>query len=207
MRERQHEVVRDATLTFAHILKSQLPPHLDDKRSVVECVFEVPDAKRIQKAHADGKVLLSVILIDVNRSTITQTSQEPIVREEDEHGNIVEYKMGAPTFVMPRYLVTPWSGDPLDDQVLIGLIMKVFFARSQFQPEDIQGDSISGDAGPLVMLVEQFNLERQMKFWQVLNQPYRASLVYGVNLLMESMQKSIVRRVKERVLDFKKLEG
>ena len=207
MRERQHEVVRDATLTFAHILKQQLPPFLDEKQRVIECVFEIPDSKKVEKAHSEGKVLLSVILIDVNRSTIAQTSEQPIVREEDEQGNIVEYKMGSPTFIMPRYLVTPWTGDPLHDQVLVGLILKVFFARSQFQPEDIQGDSIYGESGPLVMLIEQFNLERQMKFWQVLGHPYRPSLVYGVNLLMESMTKSIVRRVKERVLDFKKLEG
>jgi hypothetical protein len=32
-------------------------------------------------------------------------------------------------------------------------------------------------------------------------------VVYGVNLVMESMQKQVVRRVKERILDFKKLEG
>jgi hypothetical protein len=207
MRERQHEVIRDATLTFAHILQTQLPPLLDNKRTKVECVFEVPDAKRIEAARTAGHILMSVVLIDVNRSTIAQTTEQPIVREEDEDGNIVEYKMGAPTFIMPRYLVTPWSGDPLQDQVVIGLILKVFFTRSEFRPEDIQGQSIFGETGPMVMLVEQFNLERQMKFWQVLGHPFRTSLVYGVNLCLESMQKSIVRRVKERVLDFKKLEG
>lgn len=205
-RDRQHEAVRDATLTFAHILKTQLPPHLD-KAPKVECVFEVPTQAQIDKARKEGKLLLSVILIDVNRSSISQTSEQPIVREEDDDGNIVEYKMGAPTFIMPRYMVTPWSGDPLDDQVVIGLIMKVFFARSQFLPDDIQGDSIFGESGPLVMLVETFNLERQMKLWQVMGHPYRPSVVYGVNLLMESMHKTIVRRVKERILDFKKLEG
>ncbi|HVY61345.1 MAG TPA: Pvc16 family protein [Planctomycetota bacterium] len=206
MRERQHEVVRDATLTFAHILKTQLPGRLDGKPPVV-CVFEVPDKQTQEKAKAEGQVLLSVILVDVGRSQIAQTSEQPIIREEDEQGNIVEYKCGTPTYIMPRYLVTPWSGDPLQDQVVLGLIMQVFFARQQFRPEDIQGSSIFGEQGPMVMLYEAFNLERQMKLWQVMGHAYRPSVVYGVNLVMESMQKQVVRRVKERILDFKKLEG
>ena len=46
-----------------------------------------------------------------------------------------------------------------------------------------------------------------MKLWQVMGYPYKPSVVYGVNLRMDSMRKTLVRRVKERVLDFKKLEG
>jgi hypothetical protein len=199
-------VVRDASLTLAHLHNTQLPAHLEKNPPVV-CVFEVPDKKTQEKAAAAGQILLSVILVDVGRSQISQTSEQPIIREEDEQGNIVEYKCGTPTFIMPRYLVTPWTGDPLQDQVVIGLIMKVFFARQQFRPEDIQGSSIMGEQGPMIMLYEAFNLERQMKLWQVMGHPYRSSLVYGVNLVLESMTKQVVRRVKERILDFKKLEG
>jgi len=206
MRERQHEVVRDATLTFAHILKTQLSGHLE-KTPTVECVFEVPDQKTQDKAKTAGRILLSVILVDVNRSQIAQTTEQPIIREEDDQGNVVEYKCGTPTFIMPRYMITPWTGDPLQDQVVMGLIMKVFFARDQFQPEDIQGSSIFGEVGPMVILQESFNLERQMALWNTMQHPYRSSLIYGVNLVMESMHKTFIRRVKERVLDFKKLEG
>lgn len=206
MPERQHEVVRDSSLTFAHVLKVQLPPQLE-KKNPIDVVFEVPDVKRIEKARSDGHVLISVILIDVNKSTVQQSTEQPIVREETETGEIVEFKMGPPTFVMPRYMITPWTTDPLFDQCIIGLVMKLFFTRTNFLPEDIQGQSIYGEAKPMVMMVESFGLEKQMKLWQVMGHPYRPSVVYGVNLRVDSMQKTIVRRVKERVLDFKKLEG
>jgi hypothetical protein len=206
MADRQHEVLRDATLTFAHILKTHLPPNLE-KKNPIDLVFEVPEAKRVEKARADGKVLISIILIDATKSTIHQTTEEPIVREETETGEIVEYRMGPPTFIFPRYMITPWTGDPLFDQVVMGLVMRLFFTRSTFLPEDIQGNTIAGESKPPIMMVESFGLEKQMKLWQVMGHPYRPSVVYGVNLRMDSMRKSLVRRVKERVLDFKKLEG
>lgn len=206
MAERQHEVVRDTSLTFAHILKVQLPPQLE-KKNQIEIIFEVPDTKRIDRARSENKVLLSLILIDVGRSTLQQSTDTPIVREETDTGEIVEYKLGPPTFIEPRYMFTPWTTDPLFDQVVIGLLMKLFFTRTTFLPEDVQGQSITGEAKPMVRLVESFGLEKQMKLWQVMGHPYRPSLVYGVTLRVDSMQRSMVRRVKERVLDFKKLEG
>lgn len=205
--ERQQEVVRDASLTFAAILKNQIPPNLE-KKQAVEVVFDVPDVKKVEKARGEGKVLVSVILIDVSRSTLHQTTEQPIVRDEDpETGEIIEYKQGPPTFIMPRYLFTPWTGDALHDQLIMGLIMRIFFSRNEFLPEDIQGKSIHTDASPMIVLVEQFNIEKQMRLWQAMGHPYRPSVVYGVNLRIDSMIRVMVRRVRERILDFKKLEG
>ncbi len=205
--ERQHEVVRDASLTFAHILKTYIPPHLD-KKQAVEVAFEVPDVKKIDKMKTEGKILLSLILIDTAKSTVQQSTEEPIVREEDpETGDIYEYRLGAPTFIQPRYLVTPWSGDSLFDQIVQGLVMKIFFAKTMFLPEDIQGKSISPDANPQIIFDERFGLEKQMKLWQVMGYPFKASIVYSVNLRIDSLNKVPVRRVKERILDYRKIEG
>lgn len=204
--DRQHEVIRDATLTFAHVLKTQLPPRLEGKKEV-QILFDIPDQKTIEKSHKDGKVLLSILLVDAGKSTSIQTTEQPILREEDEDGNIVESRAGPPTYVMPRYLITPWSGDTLIDQVVIGLIMNVFFSRPAFMPEDIQGDVIKSEPAPQALLIESFTAERQMQLWRAMGHNYRPSLVYGVNLRMDSYQRTVVRRVKERILDFKKLEG
>lgn len=46
-----------------------------------------------------------------------------------------------------------------------------------------------------------------MTLWRSWGQPYRPGVVYGVSLRVDSLNKTLVRRVKERVLDFKKLEG
>lgn len=206
--ERQHEVVRDASLTFAHILKTRIPPELENRKQQVEIFFEVPDPKRLDKVRSEGKIPISLILIEIIKSTHQQTTEQPIVREEDPNtGEITEFKMGSPTYMMPRYMITSWCTDPLVDQVVIGLVMKVFFTHQSFRQEDIQGQSISPDSNPIIFWVESITLEKQMRFWQVMGHPLRASVCYAVNVRLDSMVKTFVRRVKERVLDFKKLEG
>lgn len=205
-RELQHEIVKDASLTFAHILKTELPKQLE-KKPPVEVVFEIPDIKVVEKHRQAGKILIAIVWIGIGRSTMQQRTEEPIVREEDANGDIVEYKLGPPTFLMPSYLFVPFSAEPLQDQVLIGTIMRTFLARSSFLQEDIQGSSISATDSPMITAVESFNMEKQMTLWRSWGQPYRPGVVYGVSLRVDSLNKTLVRRVKERVLDFKKLEG
>jgi len=204
--ERQHEVVRDASLSLATVLKNILPERLE-KKQPVEVIFDIPDAKRIDKMRSEGKILISVIFLTIGRSTLAHSSEQPIIREEDENGEILEYKLGVPTFLMATYLFTPWTGDPLQDQVVVGAIMRIFAERMRFQEEDLQGESIDIEQSPRIDLIESFTVDKQMQLWRAWGQPYRAGVVYGVSLRMDSTSKTFVRRVKERVLDFKKLEG
>lgn len=158
-RELQHEIVKDASLTFAHILKTELPKQLE-KKPQVEVVFEIPDIKVVEKNRQAGKTLIAIVWIGIGRSTMQQRTEEPIVREEDANGDILEYKLGPPTFLMPSYLFVPFSAEPLQDQVVIGTIMRTFLARSSFLQEDIQGNSISATDSPMIMAVESFNMEK-----------------------------------------------
>ncbi len=203
--ERQHEVVRDATLTFAHILKTYLPPRLDGKK--VDVRFEPPTDEEVEKAAKDGRIILTVILMNVTRAQGRQVMDEPVVREEDEEGNIVEYRLGIPTYISPRYMITPWVKDPLEAQVVYGVIMQHFFDHPEFLPQDIQGVSIHGEDRCPINFDDKFNLDEQLKIWQALMRPYRASLVYTTSLRLDSVKKTLVRRVKERILDYKKLQG
>jgi hypothetical protein len=202
--DKQHEVVRDATLTFGHILKTYLPPRLGGR--AVEVVYEAPDQKTVDEVAAQGKILLSMILIDTLRSTGGQTMEQPIVREEDDEGNLVEYRLGPPTYISPRYLVTCWAKDPLESQAIQGLVMQLLFDRPQFLPEDVQGVSIHGEERCPIDLDEQFKVEDQIKLWQALGKTFRPSLVYSLRVRMESAKRVAIRRVKERILDYKKVQ-
>ncbi len=205
--ERQHEVVRDASLTFGHILKTNLPPRLAGKP--VDCVYAPPDDAAIDAAAKDGKVLLSVLLFETPRSSNIQLAEEPIVREEDADGNIVEFKLGAPTMISPRYMITPCVKDPLEAQVVLGLIMQLFFDHPSFLPDDIQGESIHGEDHCPIHFDDRFRVNDQMALWQGLapGKAFRASLVYSVDVRLDSARKKGVRRVMERILDYKKLQG
>jgi hypothetical protein len=203
--ERQHEVIRDATLTFAHVLKTQLPGRLENRP--VDVYFEPPGQADLEKAWGENRVPLTCILVDIHRATGRQVMEEPIVREEDEDGNIVEYRLGIPTFVMPRYMITPWCKDALDGQVVHGTILQLFFDYRNFAPEDVQGVSIHGEDRCPIEFDDGFELDAQIKMWQALARPFRASLLYRTTLRIDSVKKTLVRRVKERVLDYKKLQG
>jgi len=202
--ERQHEVIRDCSLTFAYILKTHLPPRLEHKP--VECVFEAPTDALIESSAAENKVLISIILIETTLST-TQMTEQPVVREEDEEGNIVEYRLGSPTMVSPRYMITPFSKDPLEAQVVQGLIMQLFFDHPSFLPEDVQGQSIHGEDRAPIHFDNKITYHDQMALWSGLGRPFRASLVYAVDVRLDSARKTGIRRVMERILDYKKIQG
>jgi len=202
--ERQHEVIRDVSRTFANILEKHLPARLEQKP--VTCVFEAPSDALIESTAADGKVLISIILIETTLST-TQMTEQPIIREEDEEGNIVEFRLGSPTNVSPRYLITPFSKDPLEGQVVQGLIMQLFFDHPTFLPEDIQGESIHGEDRPPIHFDEKVRYHDQMAIWSALGRPYKPSLVYAADVRLDSAKKIGIRRVMERILDYKKIQG
>jgi hypothetical protein len=204
-RNNQHEVVRDTSLTLAHILKTNLPAHLDNKP--VDVVFDLPDEKTVDAAQKAGKLLLSVFLIDAQRSRDFQTNEQPVIREEDEEGNVVEFRLAPPTAIRPRYLITPWTKESLEGQVVQGLIMQLFFDHSNFLEEDLQGDSIAVDDRCAINLDESMKMDELLHVWQAMQRPFRPSLVYTVSAKLESGKRIAIRRVKERVLGYKKLEG
>lgn len=201
----EHEVVRDATLTLAHILKTHLSPRLGNKP--VEVVFDMPDEKAIDAAAKAGKCVLSLYHMDTVRATHVQINEAPVVRDEDDDGNIVEYRLGIPTFVKPRYLITAWSKDPLEAQVVQGLIIQLFFDHTSFLQDDIQGESIHVDDPCPITYEDSVKLEDLLNIWQALQRPFRSSLVYSVAVKLASARRVAIRRVQERILDYKKVDG
>ena len=203
--ERQHELVRDATLTFAHMIKTYLPAKLENKP--VEVVFKIPSQADIETAKKNGAALVSVIHVDTQKSTQVQSTFEPIVRKEDDSGGITEYRQAPPVFITPRYMITPWCDDPLLDQVMTGLLLQLFYDHTYFAPEDVRGNSIHTEDQPPISHDEKFKIDEQMRFWQASGGTFRPSLVFTVTLRLDSPRLQPIRRVKERVLDYKKLEG
>ena len=82
-------------------------------------------AKKKPAARAAKKkklALVSVVLIDVKESTAIQSVNQPIVHEEDDDGNLVEVRLGSPTYLEIRLLVTPWLSSRLDGATVLGAI-------------------------------------------------------------------------------------
>jgi hypothetical protein len=203
-RENQHEIVRDCTLTLGHILKTRLAKMLEGHK--LDVSFELPDEETLAKV-GKKEWLISLVHVDTLRSQVFQSAKEPVTREEDEEGNIVEFRLGTPTYIQPRYLLTPWTGSTLDDQLLTGLVMQCFFDHVCIEPEEVQGGSIQSDEKPSIILEEKFKIDDQFTWWAAQGRRYKPSLMYSVNLRLDSIKKVVIKRVKERVMDFRKMES
>ncbi|GIW72542.1 MAG: hypothetical protein KatS3mg102_2084 [Planctomycetota bacterium] len=203
-REQNHQILQDISNTLAHLLRTYVPARLPKKK--LEVVFALPDEAALGKVKKDT-VLVSAVLIDVIRSRAVQSVNQPIVREEEEDGAVVEYRLGAPTFIEPRYLVTPWEADPLENQIVLGAIMQYFFSYPVIAPEDVQGNAVVAGDRPVVELDGELGLQQVLELFRAYERPYRPSLVYRLRVKMESIHRVAVRRVTEKVNIYRKVEA
>jgi hypothetical protein len=205
---KQHELVRDACLTIGHIIKTRLPEYLGERPVTV--IYDAPSDEDLSRAKEASAFLLSIVWLDSGLSTSVQSTHQPIVHEEDDKGNIVEYRCGPPSFVRSRYMVTPWTDGSLDAQVLTGGIMGHFLSFPEISDDDIQGRSIRPDDKPSISIDEGVDLEKQIQLWDLWSatgQTYRPSLVLVTTLRMDSLRRTAIRRVREKVNIFRKVEG
>ncbi len=200
----QHNVLMDLTQTLGHVLKTHLPDQLG--KVPIDVCYELPDSAALEKLKK-GQLKLSVVLVDATRNRSVQSAERPIVREEDEDGGLTEYRTGAPTHVFARYLVTPWAKDPLDAQVALGAIMQHFFSFPIVDEQDYQGVSLLRAGQLAVELDPEAGMPVVMGLFQGYGRPYQASLIFRVDLVMESIFRVPVRRVTEKVNIYRKVES
>lgn len=201
--KQQHELIKDCSLTLAHVFKKYLPDRLGTDK--IEVVFDFPDPKKLAARKAAG-VLLGLVLLSVNESDTLRSNRQPLVREEDDDGNIVEFRAGTPTFVSPRYLVTVWDSDALECQVVLGAIMQHFFSYSQLAAADLQGNAMYGQAPVNIDLIE-LDLDARLNIARSTGLPFRPSVAYETTLRMDSARRKAIKRVYEKVNVYRKLEG
>lgn len=199
---RQHELIRDACLTVGHVVQSYVPRYVDDVK--IEVVYDPPSEDAVQKLK--DKVLVTVLWIDTKRSTMIQTTKTPLVHDEDEEGNIVEYRLGPPTYLTMRFLITAWSSSNLVAQTVTGAIMQHVNSYPELSDEDVQGESIYVEDKPFIA-ESDLGLQDQMRFWDGLQRPFRPSLAVKMDLRMDSVHRVAVRRVREKINLYRKVEG
>ncbi|MFC1705832.1 Pvc16 family protein [Planctomycetota bacterium] len=204
----QQGLVRDACLTVGNIIERELPGYVEGRPVTV--VFDPPTDEQLEEAYKEGGIVVSVVWLDSSLSKAFQSTAMPIVHEEDEDGNICEFRTGAPQYVRSRFMITAWTKSSLDAQVATGSIMAHFLSFPNIEEEYIKGDSIRIQDTPSLDL-EDVDMDGQMRLWELWNagdsRTYRPSLVVITTLRMDSMKRKMVRRVREKINVFRKVEG
>jgi hypothetical protein len=200
----QHRVLMDLTQTLGHVLKVHLPDQLDG--ASIEVAHELPDEAAIAKLKK-SQLLFSVVMIGAQRARDGQSKERPIIREEDDEGGLMEYRLGSPTRVTARYMMSPWAKDVLETQVALGALMQHFFSFPIVSYDDYQGSSLERAGQIAVELDQDAGLDTMMGLFSGYGRPYRASVVYKVDVVVESIFRVPVRRVTEKVNIYKSVKS
>ncbi len=106
-----------------------------------------------------------------------------------------------------RYLGTAWAPSMLEAQVATGAVLQYFFSYPEVQDDQVQGTSIHPEARPTVSVDDTVRFPEQVALWAALGHAYRPSVVYTMNLRLDSIHRVAIRRVREKINVFRKVEG
>lgn len=106
-----------------------------------------------------------------------------------------------PMALLLRYLLTPWSGNAVTDQQILGRTLQTLYDDAVLAGPQLVGDlALNSDA--LKVTMSQIGLQERTWFWQSVSRPYRLSLVFEVRVVnLDSTVELLRRAVSSRNLD------
>jgi hypothetical protein len=97
-----------------------------------------------------------------------------------------------------KYLITPFAGDRLAEQRILGRAMQALYVDPIFAGPDLQGapapDGLVDSADMLAATLDPLNLEERSRIWHAIQRPYRLSLSYQVRVA--NIHPDVSRRVE-----------
>jgi hypothetical protein len=117
-----------------------------------------------------------------------------------------------PLFLTGRWLVTAWAPAPEDQELLAGA-MRVLYDSVELkpaqpdEPDPKTEDAVHWEDHVTLDLSQRLTLDEARLICESLGMPLRASIRYDISFRLDSERKTTVKRVKERIVDYKKLDG
>jgi uncharacterized protein DUF4255 len=111
-----------------------------------------------------------------------------------------------PIALLLRYLLTPWGGDEVTKQKILGKTMQVLYDRAIFSGLDLNG-ILAGTDEQLKVTLAPLSLEERTRVWHAVQKPYHPSVSYEVRVVnLDSQLTRDVTPVTRRTADFEGLE-
>jgi len=184
----QHRVIKHISLALARTLQRECGRALE---APVEVAFRY--APELQEKRALS--LLHYELIE--RSDATD--------REYEVGAGGEQFRAAPLALTARFLVSAW-GPPLEDLELLGAAIRAFHDHPLLEAEDDEELTAAYQGRPAVSL-RMIGLEEHRVLTDLFRMPLAPSVGYAVDFAIQSERTAPIKRVRERVLDFRVIDG
>jgi hypothetical protein len=111
-----------------------------------------------------------------------------------------------PMALLLRYLMTPWGGDEVARQTILGRTLQTFYDKSILSGLDLKG-VLAGTDEQLKITLAPLSLEERTRVWHAVQKPYHLSVSYEVRVVdLDSTVQIDVKPVTRRTADFEGLE-
>jgi hypothetical protein len=162
-------VIGDVSLTIQSVLHEALIS-LDNQFFV-----EVSDLQGVMSTSPQH---LTIFLFEVVEDP--SAKNRPEVREVDAQNRTFVRK--PPAALLLRYMFTPWSGDRITDQRIVGKVIETFYENANIGGAKLKGGLVNSDV-VLNVNMAPITLEDRTRVWYSVQKPYRLSLTYEVRVV------------------------
>jgi len=189
MHDNQYRVIKHITLALGRTLEESISEALGKK---VKVAYEYsPDLKK-----APGAVTV-VFLNTTHRGGNAEREYE-----RTKEGEIFR---NPPLLLRSRFLISCWAPAP-DDQELLGLVYRTMHDHPDVETTGEEEKTVSYEGRPTIEM-ESLSFDEHKTIADGKGMPVAPSACYWVDYVIQSARTSVIKRVKERVIDFKKIDG
>jgi len=192
MHDEQFKVMKHITLALGRQLEASAQDALGKK---VRVAYEYsPDLKKAPGA-------FSIIQCGLTRRGGNAE------REYERTAKGDEIFRNPPVLLKTRYIVSCWAPAP-DDQELLGIAIRTFHDHREVETAGPEDDTVAHDGGGRPVLeMEALSFDEHKKVAEAVGMPVAPSIAYWVDFVVQSAMTTPIKRVRERVIDFKKIDG
>jgi len=186
----QYAVIKQISLILGRMLETSVSEAVGTR---VPVAFEyTPEARQ-------GSGSLSLIFLGLERRSGN------LDREYEVEGGAERFR-NPPLLLRARYLVSAWARPP-EDQALLGATLRTFLDNPHLSAEGEEEERVIGYAGVPSVDLAPVALDEHRELTQALGIPMAPSMSYWVDFRLQSGKVTPIKRVKERVIDFRKIDG
>lgn len=107
-----------------------------------------------------------------------------------------------PMALLLRYLLTPFSGDRLTDQKILGRVLQVLYDEAIISGSVLRG-VLAGTDQALKVTLAPLSLDERARVWYSVQKPYRLSVSYEVRVInLDAIKVDEITPVASRQADF-----
>jgi len=195
----QHHILKETTDSLVELLTATFK---DAGYKRVNMIVEAPKPDAIEGKLPAVCLYLYQIAPDWDGTARGAYIGDTVRRYRAPSGKIIEVVQHAPAWVRLEYLVSCWAQTPEDEQLLLGLAVKVLASRTVLQGKQLKGESFPEGYDVPIGLDGKIDEGTSARFWGSLNQPIRPALSLWTIVPVMSDEETPFRRVEERVIGY-----